>query len=167
MDERTTACALSLKELMDRETGLFERLGVEVDLLGECLQARSWTPALSAAQAIEGYSQRIAEADGERDQAFVLLRDALGLPRETAFSAVLPSLPGAHRRELEESWRRLRMSVVRVRAATGRMRYTGEALAEALNRILEGIFPYRKGKIYSRQGTPTSVSGAVLVDRRL
>ena len=47
------------------------------------------------------------------------------------------------------------------------MRYSAEALAETLNRILEEIFPYRKGKIYSRRGRTTSVSGALLVDRRL
>jgi hypothetical protein len=47
------------------------------------------------------------------------------------------------------------------------MRYAAEALAEALNRILEGIFPSLKGKIYSRRGIPTGVTGALLVDRKL
>ena len=59
------------------------------------------------------------------------------------------------------------MSVVRLKTATGRMRYAAEALSQTLNRILEEAFPYRKGKIYSRRGKPTSVSGALLVDRKL
>ena len=68
---------------------------------------------------------------------------------------------------MEESWRGLRMAVVRLKTATGRMRYSAEALALTLNRILEQVFPYRKGKIYNRRGTPSAVSGAVMVDRRL
>jgi hypothetical protein len=105
------------------------------------------------------------EADSARDEAFVLLRAAMNLPRETTFSALMPALPEEARGELEDGWRRLRVSVVRLKTATGRMRYSAEALADALNRILEQIFPYRKGKIYSRRGTPTGVSGALLVDR--
>jgi len=91
----------------------------------------------------------------------------MDLPREIAFQALLPGLPDQQRGELDESWRNLRMSVVRLKTTTGRMRYAAEALAEALNRILEGIFPSLKGKIYSRRGTPTGVTGALLVDRKL
>jgi hypothetical protein len=32
---------------------------------------------------------------------------------------------------------------------------------------VEGIFPALKGKIYSRHGRPTAVTGALLVDRKL
>ncbi len=105
------------------------------------------------------------EADSARDEAFVLLRAAMQMPRETTFSALMPALPEEARAGLEDGWRRLRVSVVRLKTATGRMRYSAETLADALNRILEQIFPYRKGKIYSRRGTPTGVSGALLVDR--
>jgi hypothetical protein len=80
-------------------------------------------------------------------------------------SSVLPVLPDLLRSQMEESWRSLRMAVVRLKTATGRMRYSAETLASTLNGILETVFPYRKGKIYSRRGTPTGVSGAVLVDK--
>ena len=69
--------------------------------------------------------------------------------------------------KMEGSWRGLRMAVVRLKTSTGRMRYSAEAMASTLNRILERIFPYRKGKIYTRTGAPTRVSGAHMVDRKL
>jgi hypothetical protein len=166
-DERTNALARALKAGMDRESGLFSRMGGEIERLRETMQARAWGTGLAIAQAVERSAGEIEAADAAREEAFVLLREQLDLPRATAFSAVFPALPDGTREELEESWRQLRGSLVRLKTATSRMRYSAEALAEVLNRILEQVFPYRKGKIYSRRGTPTAVGGAHLVDRRL
>jgi hypothetical protein len=167
VSERTNALAGALRESMDREAELFRRLGREVDTLREAVQARTWGAGLAIAQAIEHSAASIEEADARRDAAFVVLREHLDMPRETAFSGVLPGLPDGTREELEESWRGLRASLVRLKTGTSRMRYSAEALAGVLNRVLEQILPYRKGKIYSRRGTPTSVSGALIVDRKL
>jgi hypothetical protein len=165
MDEQTNVLWQTLKVRMEQETELFDRLGNEVERLRECFQEKSWSSGLVLAQGIEHAAEQIVRADSARDQAFVLLRDSLQMPRETTFSALLPALPEEARAALEDCWRRLRVSVVRLKTATGRMRYSAETLADALNRILEQIFPYRKGRIYSRRGTPTGVSGALLVDR--
>ena len=165
--EATNALALGLRDAMDREAAMFARLGEETERLREAMHAKAWSTGLAIAQSIERSAGAIEAADGDRDGAFVLLREHMALPQETAFSAVLPSLPDGTREELEESWRRLRSSIVRLKTATSRMRYSAEALADALNRILEQVFPYRRGKIYSRRGTPTSVGGAQLVDRKL
>jgi hypothetical protein len=138
-----------------------------VERLRVSFQEKDWNTGLTIAQGMERSAHAIEEADGARDRSFALLRSALDLPRETAFSALLPALPDGPREALEESWRSLRMSVIRLKTATGRMRHSAEALADTLNRILERIFPYRKGKIYTRRGTPTRVSGAHVVDRKL
>jgi hypothetical protein len=165
MDEQTNVLARSLKDRMDLETELFCGLQQDVERLRVSLQNKDWSTSLAIVQGMERSAQAIETADGARDQDFMLLRNALALPRETAFSGLLPALPDIQREALEESWRRLRMSVIRLKTATGRMRHSAEALADTLNRILERIFPYRKGKIYSRKGTPTRVGGAHLVDR--
>jgi len=166
MDNDTNALAAALKAHVDSEAELFSDLGGAVERLRSSLEARSWGPGLAVAQAIEQSAAAIERAEVAREQAFEALRDALDLPRETAFSAVLPSVPEGQRQGLEESWRRLRSSVVRLKTASSRTHYAADALSEALNRILEQVFPYRKGKIYSRRGKATSVSGALLVDRR-
>jgi hypothetical protein len=167
MDEPTNALVRVLKDRIDREAELFADLGQAVERLRETFQQKSWGPSLSLAENIERSSQAIEEADAARDEAFAEVRDAMQLPLETTMSAILPVLPDLLRSEMEESWRGLRMAVVRLKTSTGRMRYSAESLAFTLNRILEQVFPYRKGKIYTRRGTPSSVSGAVLVDRRL
>ena len=167
MDERTTVLSRALREAMELETALFIDLREQMDHLRDSLQDKKWTAGLGLTQGIERFSRRIEEADAARDTAFIQLREALGLPRETAFSAVLTSVPDADRAGLEESWRNLRMSVVKLKTATSRMRYSAEALADTFNRALEEIFPYRKGRLYSRRGKTTSVSDSLLVDRKL
>ena len=166
MDETTFALVRALKDRIDREAELFSALGDDVQRLRDTFQQKSWGPSLSIAESIQRSSRAAEQADAARDEAFVRVRDALGLPRETSMTAVLPELPDLLRSEMDESWRGLRMAVVRLKTATGRMRYSAETLASTLNGILEQVFPYRKGKIYSRRGTTTSVSGAVLVDQR-
>ena len=167
MDEPTNALVRALKDLMDREAELFVDLGRRVERLRDSFQQKSWGPSISLSEGIERSSRAIEEADLARDDAFASVREAMHLPGETTMSAVLPGLPDLLRSEMEERWRGLRMAVVRLKTDTGRMRYSAEAMAGTLNRILEQVFPYRKGKIYSRRGTPTNVNSAVLVDRSL
>jgi len=167
MDERRHALVLALKDLIDRETRLFAVLGEEVQKLRDTFQQKNWGPSLALAENIERSARAVEEADTARDGAFSSVLDAFDLPPETTLSALLPNLPEPLRSGMDESWRGLRMAVVRVKTSTGRVRYSAETLASALNGILEEVFPYRKGRIYSRRGTPTGVSGAVLVDHRL
>ena len=166
MDEHTLALIRALKDRIDREAELFMSLGAEVQRLRDSFQEKSWGSSLSLAEGIERTSRAVEEADAARDAAFAGVRRALDLPEETTLSGVLPGLPDLLRSEMEESWRALRMAVIRLKTSTGRMRYSAETLASTLNGILEQVFPYRKGRIYSRKGTPTHVSGAVLVDQR-
>ncbi len=167
MDEPTNALVRTLKDRMDREAELFAELSREVEHLRESFHKKDWGPSLAITESIGRFARTIEDADAARDSQFESLRDSLDLPRETTMSGILPHLGDEPRAGLEDSWRALRMSVLRLKTATGRLRYSAETLADALNKILEEVFPYRKGKIYSRKGRPTSVGGAVLVDRKL
>jgi hypothetical protein len=167
MEKNTGALVEILDRRMKAEASLFEGLGRAFERLRETFQSKEWGPSLATAEEIQRSAQSIEEADTARDEAFLRLREALAMPRESTFSAVLPVLADAERELLEESWRALRMAVIRLKTSTGRMRYSAEVLSQTLNRILDEAFPYRKGKIYSRRGKPTSVSGALLFDRKL
>jgi hypothetical protein len=167
MEERKTVLAARLKDEMEREADLFKELGLEIEKLRDSFQDKEWTASLTLSQGIERFAQKIQSAEAARDAAFVSLKKELGCPEATAFTALLPVLPVGNREMLEGSYRKLRSSVIRLKTATGRLRYSAEALAGALNRILEGVFPLRKGKIYSRKGKPTDVTGSLLIDRKM
>ncbi len=167
MDQQTTVLVGALKACMDRETRIFQEMEEEMTRLRESFQQKKWTSGLTIAQRMERFGPLIEEADEARDRAFIPLAAALGVAGETPFSTVLTRLGAKHRDPLEQSWRNLRMAVVRLSTATSRMRYSAEALAGTLTAILEEIFPHRRGRIYSRRGTATSVNDSLLVDRQL
>ena len=152
---RMPSCG-TLKDRMDREAELFVDLGRDVERLRDTFQQKGWGPSLSIAQGIERSAWPSRRRTCARDEDFVLLRKALDLPRETAFSAAAARVARTLQREgLEESWRRLRMSVVRLKTATGRMRYSAEAMADTLNRILERCSRIGRARSIPASGTPT------------
>jgi hypothetical protein len=170
MDEQNHASedlARSLREGMDREAGLFSRLGADVDRLRDSFQAKQWTQGLTIAQSFESAAREIEEAEQARNRAFASLVSGLGAPPGAGFHDVILRVPVSERTALYESWRGLKISVFRLKTATGRLRYSSETMAETLNRILEQALPHRRGKIYTRHGTASGAMGSLLVDREL
>ncbi len=167
MDQQTTVLVGALKTSMERETGIFRDMEREMERLRDSFQQKKWVSGLAIAQGMEKFTRLIDVADEARDRAFVALANALGVTREMPFSSVLSTMSAQHRGALEESWRDLRKAVVHLSTTTSRMRYSAEALAGTLSRILEQIFPHRRGRIYSRRGKATSVTDSLLVDRSL
>ena len=167
MDEQATALVKALGGLMEREAGLFLIMEKEVDRLRDTVQLKKWAQALTIAQGLERFAAKIEEADVARDRAFQDLRGSLSLSSDTVFAVLLSRLDAEQRSALEKTWRSLRISVIRLGTASNRLHYYAEALGGTLGRILEEIFPHRKGRIYSRRGKATSVNDIFLVDRKL
>jgi hypothetical protein len=57
--------------------------------------------------------------------------------------------------------------VFKLKTATVRLRYSAETLSGTLERVLAGLFPHRRGRIYGRHGVPREIGESVLVDRSL
>lgn len=157
----------ALKSGMERETAIFERLGSDMDSLRDSYLSKRWADSMTIAQGFESAAREIEQADRERDGAFASLKSALGAPADEPFAAVLTRMDAADRRSLEESFRRLKSSVFRLKSASGRLTYCAETMADTLNRFLEGLYPHRRGKIYTRHGKPTQAVGALLIDTEL
>ncbi len=176
MDEPKTAprpaAAISdplqaLKSGMERETALFDRLRVSMDSLRDAYLSKRWADSMTIAQGFEGAAREVEGADRDRDIAFASLKSALGAPADEPFAAVLTRMDAPDRRTLEESFRRLKSAVFRLKSASGRLTYCAETMADTLNRFLEGLYPHRRGKIYTRHGKPTQAVGALLIDKEL
>ena len=167
MDARTTGLVGALREGMDREARLFSGLVADLDRLGASFKAKDWTGSLVVAQGLDEMARRIERAEAERAAAVADLAAALGMAAGTSLAAIVGRLEPSERQQLEESGRRLRTAVFRLKTATGRLRYSAEALSGTFERLLEGILPNRRGKIYGRQGRPAVTTGAVLVDHSL
>lgn len=170
MDEGTArprALAMRLREGLDREAELFSELVGEVDRLEAAYRARDWTASLTVAQGLDGHARRIEAAEAERGRHVAALAATLNLAADTPLSGILWRLPEAERTSLEEGGRRLRAAVFRLKSATVRLRYSAETLAGTLERVLAGVFPHRRGRIYGRHGTTRQASDSLLIDQSL
>jgi hypothetical protein len=170
MDERNNvreALAWKLVDVMETEASLFHRLGIDMDRLKDSFQAKQWSDSLTLAQGFETAAREIEAVDRARDNAFSCLKSGFGFPQAESFSAVLSRMPPEHRAGLEGTWRKLRTSVFSLKTATGRLRYSSETMGDTLSRFIEGLFPHRRGKIYTRHGTAEKTDGALLIDKEL
>jgi hypothetical protein len=167
MDARATGLVGALREGMDREARLFSDLVDELDRLGASFKAKDWTGSLVVAQGLDEMARRIERAEAERAAAVARLAAALGMEAGTPLSALIGRLSPSERQPLEDSGRALRTAVFRLKTAAGRLRYSAETLSCTLGRVLEGIFPGRRGRIYGPQGRPSLPTGAALVDHSL
>jgi hypothetical protein len=165
MDERHSV--QRLREGMENEAKLFQRLGADLDRLRDSYSGSEWTKSLTIAQGFESSILEIEAAEAARDRAFKDLKEGLGASAEDPFPAVLMRVPEEERARLDEAWRRLRTSVFSLKTASGRLRYSAETMSDTLNKIIDGVFPHRRGKIYTRHGTPTKSVGSLLIDREL
>jgi hypothetical protein len=167
MDARATGLVVSLREGMDREADLFGGLVAELDRLEASFAAKDWTASLVVAQGLDATARRIEAAETGRAGLVADLAAALGLPAGSPLALIVGRLAPEARGALEQSGRRLRTEVFRLKTVTGRLRYAAETLAGTLGRVLEDILPGRRGRIYGPQGRPAVPAGAVLVDHSL
>ncbi len=161
------ALAWRLADVMETEAALFRKLGLDIDRLRDSFHAKQWTDSLRLAQGFDAAARELEAVDKARDNAFVSLKERMGFPTQEPFSAVLSRMPADERSGLEGSWRKLRTAILRLKTATGRLRYSAETMGDTLSRFIEGLFPHRRGKIYTRHGTPEPATGALIIDKEL
>jgi hypothetical protein len=167
VDEQTTALVEALAARMERECELLLVMGRDVDRLRDSVQEKKWGQGLAIAQGLERFAGKVEEADTARDAVYQELCSRLCIPQNAVFSILLSRVSAEQRVLLEGRWRSLRTSVIHLGTASNRLRYYAEALGGTLGRILEEVFPHRRGRIYSRRGTATSVNDSLLVDRKM
>ena len=174
MDQGKTApetalqqAAARLRRGLDGEASLFTELVGEIERLEHAYHERDWTSSLTVAQGLDSHARRIEAAEADRQLQVAAIAVELGLSAGTPLSGIVPRLPVGERSELEASGRRLRAAVFRLKTATVRLRYSAETLSGTLERVLAGVFPHRRGRIYGRYGRPREIGESVLVDRSL
>jgi hypothetical protein len=74
-------------------------------------------------------------------------------PRESArFEELLTRLPPEDRDELFGLYRQLKLAVIRVKGNAGLLGFYLRSLSGTVQKVLEELFPHRRGTIYSRSG---------------
>jgi hypothetical protein len=145
-----TECVL----LLEREIELLEKIAALQIQVKNAISNREWADFEGRFESLAAIGDEFETLDLERAQAFARLAREAGIGDEGAsFYRCVARLPQAERRELSELYRRIKMRTVELRLANDSLaKYLGEIQA-VVSGFLEAVFPDRKGKIYTRQGT--------------
>jgi hypothetical protein len=146
-------CALILRQ----EIELLEKIRALQDQVKNAITSREWTDFEHYMGSLAAIGDEFEALDLERKALFTGFAKELGFNNEgVGFYSFAARLPETQQRELSELYRRIKMQTLGVRFANDSLTdYLNETQA-VISGFLEAVFPDRKGKIYTRQGTQVS-----------
>jgi hypothetical protein len=152
-DKSYTECARVLRQ----ELELLEKISVLQVQVKNAIVSREWTDFEGLFGSLAALGEEFEALDLERAELFARLGGELGLGKGGAsFYQCAARLPEAERQELSELYRRIKTRTLETRLANESLtEYLGEIQA-LVSGFLEAVFPDRKGRIYTRQGTLTA-----------
>jgi hypothetical protein len=128
------------------------------DLIGK----RQWTRLDGQIEELKRLASRAEALEDKRLRSYQALKVSLGMGGDpqplspdgdtVRFEEVVARLPGAERDELFGLFRELKLALIRVKSNAGLLGFYLRSLSETLQKVLEELFPHRKGRIYSRSG---------------
>jgi hypothetical protein len=152
-DQSYTECAFLLRQ----EIELLEKIGALQVQVKNAIINREWTDFESLFGSLAAIGEEFEALDLERAAVFARFAKETGLnSEETPFYHYAARLPATERQELSELYRRIKARTLEVRLANESLtEYLGE-IQTVVSGFLEAVFPDRKGRIYTRQGTLAS-----------
>jgi hypothetical protein len=116
------------------------------------VKERSWPLLDESLTELKGLAEKIEKRDDQRHRSFRTLKGLLGMVDGEPFRQMINELPEEHRGDLERLFRQLQGSVSKVRTLSGGLFYFFRSVQDSINQILNEVFPYRKGRLYSKRG---------------
>jgi hypothetical protein len=152
-DQSYAECALVFRQ----EIELLDKISVLQAQVKNAIINREWTGFEDLFESLAAIGDEFGALDLERARIFARFAKEAGIDREGApFYRCVARLPQAERQELSELYRRIKTRTMETRLANESLaKYLGE-IQGVVSGFLEAVFPDRKGRIYTRQGTQAS-----------
>jgi hypothetical protein len=157
-----------LKDQMEREIELLKSfIGIEEELNG-LVKRRDWLHLEKTIDRLNHASSEIESREAKRHQIFSLLRDNVGLNQEDSFQTVLSKLDPPEKSRLDLLQREMKSCLIRVKSLSNGVIYYMRCMQESTRRILDELFPQRRGRIYSNSGQHSEgVNDAMIINHQL
>ncbi|MCI0481502.1 MAG: hypothetical protein L0213_07930, partial [Candidatus Dadabacteria bacterium] len=97
-------------------------------------------------------STDLVGVEEKRNRAFIELRDLVGEEEGAGFYQVIVHLPVEERESFAELYRAMKFLAVGIRSVTYCIDEHLQTINGTLQQILNELFPYRKGNLYSKHG---------------
>ncbi len=153
----------ALVRFMAEEVDLLGRIAELEVRLKSCVLERNWKGLETALRRMNPIAQKLAQVEEERNLSFRKLQASLGLGEEAGLYHVVVLLPYDHRERLAEAYRRLKLSVIAIQGITGNIDAYLRNVTGEMQAVLSELYPFRKGKIYSRRGKSKPVESTPMV----
>lgn len=146
------------KELIHREIELLEKFS-ELELnLQDCIFNRDWKGFEGILKEMQPVSEDLVEVEESRNAAYDELRAKTTGREDASFYQVVLGLPEEQRESFSQLYRKLKFTVLRLKGITEGMDSFVGSMTGTMREILDDIFPYRKGNIYSSRGRARAVN---------
>jgi len=148
---------------MAEEILLLEEFGSREDEIRSCISSNNWSRLTETIQNLSPLAEKIEEVEKLRDEAFTSLRRMYGEKKDASFYHVVFHLPEPERDLCVELYRKLKLAAIRIQSITLSIDSYVRTVSGTVRQILEEIFPYQKGKIYSKQGSSVDIQAEPMV----
>jgi hypothetical protein len=153
----------SLLEYMKAELALLESFREAEIELKNSIHRKDWDSLESEMSVLNGLTDELVQVEEARNRAFLDLRDLVGEGENSSFYQVIVHLPAEEREALAELYRGMKFKAVGIQAVTYCIDEHVQTINATMHRILNELFPYRKGNMYSRQGKKQEVESNPMV----
>lgn len=156
----------TLMEIMAEEIELIHQYCRMEQQLKEHLFDKNWKNLEKAIEDTDPITSRINELETKRDSLFTEIKKDLGEPETCNFYQVIVHLPQEARDRLGDLYRELKFAVFKLQGITSNIDTYICSMKETMNHFLEGIFPHRKGKLYTKNGTTSHIEADPMIISR-
>jgi len=153
----------NLLDLMAEETLLLEEFGSREEEIRSCINSNNWNELTVTIQKLSPLAEKIEQVERTRDDVFSSLRIMFGEQEDASFYHVAFHLPARERDICVELYRKLKMAAIRIQSITMSIDSYVRTVSGTVRQILEEIFPYQKGNIYSKSGDAVGTQSEPLV----
>ena len=159
---------IRLFEYMKIELALLETFRETELELKNGINRKDWDGLERCIQKMRELSIELVTVEDKRNHAFIELRDLVGEVETANFYQVIVHLPVEERDFLAELYRAMKFAAVGIRSVTYCIDEHLQTINGTLQQVLNELFPYRKGNLYSNQGEKRETShNPMIVNERM
>ena len=98
--------------------------------------------------------EQINSTEKKRNDAYVKLRNHFNYKEDASFYHLVVNFPEDERDLFAELFRSLKLAAFKIQGVTGGIDSYVSNVSDSMHQILNELFPARKGKLYSKAGSP-------------
>ena len=166
MESATHVAALS--HAMQEECDLLDQFRKYEAELKACIYGKDWGGLESVIGVLTSMAEKLSDIEAVRHEHFERLRgESLEAP-EASFYQVIVHLPVSDREHLAAMYRKMKLTVLDIQTITWCINEHVHGINDALQQVLDELFPHRKGRMYSKEGTQAeSGTNPMLINRSM